>query len=122
MAWMDARIEVVGCVAGEAVALNRGPLPLSVAQMAFGAIGQRVHARQRESRSAMDFKRLEVIPSSRRMAAVTSPAQPFLVWIFVTRSALPRHAPLTAMTLIAGSGLVSPCEGEAGAGMVEAFA
>ena len=120
MARMDVRIEIVRGMAGEAVARNGGPLPFAVALMALGTIGERMHACQREARPAMNLERLRVIPSPRRVAAVASSAQPRLVRVAVTVPALSGHAPLTAVTLIAGRGCVSPGKREAGPRVIEA--
>ena len=65
MAGMDVRIEIVRGMAGETVARDRRPLTFSVALMALGAIGERVHSRQWESRSPMDLEGLGVIPTPR---------------------------------------------------------
>jgi hypothetical protein len=117
---MDVPIEIIRGVAGETVARNRRPLPFSIALMALGAIGERVHARQRKACAAMDLERLHVVPSSGRMATATSAAQPRLMRVAVTVFALSGHALLAAMTLIAGSGFVSSAEWKAGPGVIEA--
>ena len=117
---MDVRIEIVRGMAGETIARNRRPLPFSVALMALGTIGERVHAGQREARPAMNFERLHVVPSPRRMATVATAAQPRLVWVAMTVAALTGHAPLTNVTLVAGRGFVSPGEREAGSRVIEA--
>jgi hypothetical protein len=99
---MDARIEIVGGMTGETVARDRRPLPFSVALMALGAIGQCMHPGQWEARPAMNLERLHVVPSSGRMATVAPSAQPRLMRVAMTVAALPDHAPLAAVTLIAG--------------------
>jgi len=102
VARMNVRVEIVRGMAGEAIARNRGPLPFSVALMALGAVGERVHAGQWEARPPMNLERLHVVPSSGRMATVAPSAQPRLMRVAVTVAALPDHAPLAAVTLIAG--------------------
>jgi len=108
-------------MAGEAVARNGGPLPFSIALMALGAVGERVHTGQGEARPAMDLERLHVVPSSGRMATVASAAQPRLMRIAVTVATLSGDPPLAAMALITSRGIVSPGEWEAGSGVIEAF-
>ena len=112
---MNTRIEVVGGMAGETIARNRRPLPFSVALMTLGAVRERMHAGQGEAGSAMNFERLRVVPPPGRMATVAPAAQPRLVRVAVTVFALSGHAPLAAVTLVAGRGFVSPGEREAGA-------
>jgi hypothetical protein len=89
--------------------------------MALGAVGERVHAGQWEARPPMNLERLHVVPSSGRMATFASAAQPRLMRIAVTVAALADHAPLAAVALVAGSGVVSAAERKAGSGVVEAF-
>ncbi|RLB44378.1 MAG: hypothetical protein DRH30_01765 [Deltaproteobacteria bacterium] len=121
MARVNVRIEIIRGMAGETVARNRRPLPFSVALMALGTIGERVHPGQWEARPAMNFERLHVVPSSRRVATAAAPTQARLMRIAVTVAALPGHALLAAMTLIAGRGIVSSAERETGSRVIEAL-
>jgi len=87
--------------------------------MALGAVGQRMHAGEWETRPAMNLERLHVVPSPRRMATAASVAQSGLVRIAVTVAAVSSHTALAAVALVAGRGIVSPGEREAGPGMIE---
>jgi hypothetical protein len=118
---MDVRIEIIGGMTGKAVARDSRPLPFPVALMAFGAIGEGVHAREREARSAMDLERLHVVPSPGRMATAASSAQPGLMRITMTVLALARHPALTAVALVAGRRFVSSGERETSSGVIESL-
>jgi hypothetical protein len=87
--------------------------------MAFGAVGERVHACKWETGPAMNLERLHVVPSPRRMATAASSAQSGLVRIAVTVAAVSRHTALAAVALVACRRIVSPGEREAGPGMIE---
>jgi hypothetical protein len=118
---MDVRIEIIGGMAGETVAWNRRPLPFSVALMALGAVGERVHAGEWEAGPAMNLERLHIVPSPGGVATAASAAQPGLMRVAVAVSAVARHSSLAAVALVAGRGIVSPAERKPGAGVVEAF-
>jgi hypothetical protein len=121
MVRMNVGVEVIIGMARKAIALDGGPLPFSITQMAFGACSQRVHAGQRESRATVNLEHLHVVPSSGRMTAVAPRAQSRLMRILVARVAFALHAPLPTMTTIASDRLVPSGQWKAGSRMVEAF-
>jgi hypothetical protein len=118
---MDVRIEIIGGMAGKAVARDGRPLPFPVALMALGAIGERVHAREREARSAMNLERLHVVPSPGRMATAASTAEAGLMRIAVTVFAIACDLAFAAMALVAGRRLVSSGERETSSRVIEAL-
>jgi hypothetical protein len=89
--------------------------------MALGAIGKRVHAREREARSAMNLERLHVVPSPGRMATAASTAEAGLMRIAVTVFALACYLAFATMALVAGRRLVSSGERETSSGVIEAL-
>jgi len=52
-------------MAREAIRWNRGPLPLFVAQVALGAVRERMHAGERESSAPVHLEWLDVVPAPR---------------------------------------------------------
>jgi len=102
---------------------SRGsPLPLAIALMTLGAVGERMHPGERESRPSMDLERLHVVPTSRRMTARAATAQTRLMRVSMAAFALARDPLLTTVTLVACGGCVAPRERKAGSRVVEPFA
>lgn len=122
VARMDTGVQVVGRVACEAVGLDRSPLPLAIALMTLGAVGERMHPGERESRPSMDLERLHVVPTSRRMTACAATAQTRLMRVSMAAFALARDPLLATVTLVACGGCVAPRERKAGSRVVEPFA
>lgn len=121
VARVNIRIEIVGRMAGKAVALDRSPLPFVVAYVTLGAVGERMHPGEREPGPPMELERPHVVPSARRVTARASAVQTRLVRVLMTTLAFASDTPLTAVTLVARSRCVSTRERKPGSRMVEAL-